>query len=366
MSTDIEKFNQVEAACEPLKLNSFLEVAEIFCPDRQYIQLANGIQNSGSNSGDRTCTGTKKIVGAAEQFPNINFWFPILEAKKVNFDAVIDELCWFIRGDTNTATLNSKIWDNWADADGNLGPIYGKQWRKWVDTRLLFTGNPETKAEYDKLIARGYKQIASFEAGDTGYDELVMRKEYDQLQTIVDTLKSNPDSRRILCSSWNVVELDDMALMPCHLYFQFVSDSDTDNRQFDIDAHENIYGDRPKRVLDLVYLMRSSDTGVGKSFNNSSYAALLAAIARLTGHAAGSVTAFTVDTHIYNDHFDPLQTYRDQYAELMEDYAMSRQTTRPQLYVSLDETNTLADITPDRFKLTDYNPKPFIKFPVAI
>lgn len=360
---NIEDFNKVEESCAHTGMRTFLEVAETYCPDFQHHNLFNFIEANGSKSSDRTGTGTTKMVGNMMHFGNVNFWFPMLESRKVSFDMIIGELLFFIKGCTNTKDLNSKIWDSWADENGNLGPIYGKQWRKWSDTKYVFTGSADAGSRLQQLKDLGYHQRGSYSVGD--YDEIVMYKEHDQLQMMVNTLITNPDSRRILCSAWNVGDIVDMALPPCHLYFQVVSDSDTEKRKHDLDVHEELYGERPKRVLDMVYLMRSSDAPIGKSFNDPSYAALLVILARMTGHAVGNLSAFTVDTHVYNNQWDALNIQRQQFNELYEDYAMNRQITRPVLKVNIDPTTKLDDLTLAHFKLFDYKPKAAVKYPKA-
>jgi thymidylate synthase len=363
--TIIDDFNAVESACADTGFRTFMEVAETYCPDFQHQQLFNYIEQAGSKSSDRTGTGTTKIVANMMHFGNVNFWFPIIESREVSYDFILDELIWLKNGIMNTKLLTTRIWDSWAKSDGSLGPVYGKQWRRWSDTKYLFTGDPDAKERYDFLISQGYVQRGSYEAGDTGYDELVMYKEYDQLQNMVNKLRTNPDDRRILCSSWNVGDIMDMALPPCHLYFQVVSDSDSEARKHDLDVHEELYGERPARVLDMVYLMRSSDSPIGKPYNDPSYATLLIALARLTGHAVGSLSAFTVDTHVYNNQWEAVNKQRLQFNEMYEDLAMGRRISRPVLKTSIDQNTNLDDIDASMFKLMDYKPMPVVRFPKA-
>lgn len=364
--TTLAEFIAVEQAAATYR-NQIMDMVDAgLCPDPQYINTVETILEGGSRSGDRTKVGTKKIPSNMMVFPNINAWFPILESKKVNFDNALDETIWFTKGKTNKGTLKSKIWDAWADADGELGPIYPKQWRRWSDTKYVFTGDPDSKARFDFLIAQGYAVRGSYEVSETGYDEIVMYKEYDQLQSMVDKLRTDPDARRIIVESWNVGDLMDMSLTPCHHFFQTTSDSDTEARAYDIDIHESIYGTRPSRVLDLTMQLRSSDTMLGCPFNVVGYAALAITLALMTGHAVGSLTVQTVDTHIYLSHIEGAEKQIEQYKELMEDIATGRKQTVPRLVVNVNQDTKLEDLHEGLYKLVDYNPKAFIKMEVSV
>lgn len=335
-------------------------------PDPNYIETIQTILDGGSKSGDRTGDGTLKIPSYMVVFPNINVWFPVLESKKVNVTNAIDETLWFTKGRTNTKTLNSGIWDAWADADGELGPIYGKQWRKWSDTKYVFTGDDGAYERIQFLLDQGYVKRGSYEISETGYDEIVFYKEYDQLQTMIDKLLTDPDSRRIIVESWNVGDLMDMKLTPCHHFFQTTSDSDTETRAYDLDVHEAMYGNRPERVLDLTVHLRSSDTMLGKPFNTVGYAALAITLALMTGHAVGSFTIQTTDTHIYRKHMEGARKQIEQYSELMEDIALGRKQTVPRLIVNVNPDTKIDDLDISMYTLVDYNPKAFIKMEVSV
>ena len=213
---------------------------------KQYLDLLNRILTEGTQKTDRTGTGTISIFGNQMRF-NLEDGFPLLTTKKLHLKSIIYELLWFLRGDTNIKYLKEhgvSIWDEWADENGDLGPVYGHQWRSWPD--------------YD---------------GGT----------IDQIQQAVDLIKNHPDSRRIIVSAWNVAEVNKMALPPCHSLFQFYV---ADGR------------------LSLQLYQRSADTFLGVPFNNASYALLLMMMAQVTGLKAGDFIHTTGDTHLYLNHLE--------------------------------------------------------------
>ena len=208
---------------------------------QQYLNLLNRILTEGTQKGDRTGTGTLSIFGHQMRF-DLRDGFPLLTTKKLHLKSIIYELLWFLRGDTNVHYLQEhgvRIWNEWADENGELGPVYGHQWRSWPD----------------------YK-------GGT----------IDQIKNVVDMIKHNPDSRRMLVTAWNPAEVDDMALPPCHCLFQFYV---ADGR------------------LSLQLYQRSADSFLGVPFNIASYALLLQMIAQVTGLEAGEFIHTTGDTHLY-------------------------------------------------------------------
>ncbi|MBR4368868.1 MAG: thymidylate synthase [Prevotella sp.] len=213
---------------------------------KQYLDLLNRILTEGTQKTDRTGTGTISIFGNQMRF-NLEDGFPLLTTKKLHLKSIIYELLWFLRGDTNIKYLKEhgvSIWDEWADENGDLGPVYGHQWRSWPD--------------YD---------------GGT----------IDQIQQAVDLIKNHPDSRRIIVSAWNVAEVNKMALPPCHSLFQFYV---ADGR------------------LSLQLYQRSADTFLGVPFNIASYALLLMMMAQVTGLKAGDFIHTTGDTHLYLNHLE--------------------------------------------------------------
>ena len=213
---------------------------------KQYLNLLQRILDEGAVKTDRTGTGTKSIFGHQMRF-DLAEGFPLLTTKKLHLRSIIHELLWFLRGDTNIQYLHDNkvtIWDEWADENGDLGPVYGHQWRSWPD--------------YD---------------GGT----------IDQIANVIDLIKHHPDSRRMIVSAWNVAEVEKMALPPCHTLFQFYV---ADGR------------------LSLQLYQRSADTFLGVPFNIASYALLLQMMAQVTGLQAGEFVHTTGDTHLYLNHLD--------------------------------------------------------------
>lgn len=216
---------------------------------KQYLDLLRHILDNGHEKDDRTGTGTKSVFGYQMRF-DLSQGFPLLTTKKLHLKSIIYELLWFLRGDTNARWLQErgvKIWNEWADPDGDLGHIYGYQWRSWPDY-------------------------------DGGF--------IDQIQQAVDDIKNNPDSRRIIVSAWNVADLKRMNLPPCHAFFQFYVN---DGR------------------LSLQLYQRSADTFLGVPFNIASYALLLMLMAQVTGLEAGDFVHTLGDAHIYLNHLDQVK-----------------------------------------------------------
>lgn len=212
----------------------------------QYLSLLDHILRDGVDRSDRTGTGTRSVFGHQMRF-NLDDGFPLLTTKKLHLKSIIYELLWFLRGDTNVRWLQEhgvSIWDEWADADGDLGPVYGHQWRSWPDYR-----------------------------GGT----------IDQIAEAIDLIKHHPDSRRIIVSAWNPAEVPQMALPPCHCLFQFYV---ADGR------------------LSLQLYQRSADTFLGVPFNIASYALLLMMMAQATGLKVGDFIHTTGDTHLYHNHLE--------------------------------------------------------------
>ena len=213
---------------------------------QQYLDLLHRILEEGKVKTDRTGTGTKSIFGHQMRF-NLEDGFPVLTTKKLHLKSIIYELLWFLKGDTNVKYLQEhgvSIWNEWADENGDLGPVYGHQWRSWPDHR-----------------------------GGT----------IDQIQNVIDLIKHHPDSRRMLVTAWNPADISEMALPPCHCLFQFYV---ADGR------------------LSLQLYQRSADTCLGVPFNIASYALLLQMMAQVTGLKAGDFIHTTGDTHLYLNHIE--------------------------------------------------------------
>ena len=263
---------------------------------KQYLDLLNRILTEGIEKTDRTGTGTKSVFGHQMRF-NMAEGFPLLTTKKLHLKSIIYELLWFLRGDTNIKYLKDhgvSIWDEWADENGELGPVYGHQWRSWPDYN-----------------------------GGT----------IDQISNAVKMIKNNPDSRRIIVSAWNVADLKNMNLPPCHAFFQFyVADG----------------------KLSLQLYQRSADIFLGVPFNIASYALLLQMMAQVTGLKAGDFVHTLGDAHIYNNHLEQVKLQ------------LSREP-RPLPHMTLNpEVKSIFDFQYEDFQLTDYNPHPHIKGEVSV
>lgn len=263
---------------------------------QQYLNLLNRILTEGTQKGDRTGTGTLSIFGHQMRF-DLRDGFPLLTTKKLHLKSIIYELLWFLRGDTNVRYLQEhgvRIWNEWADENGELGPVYGHQWRSWPD----------------------YK-------GGT----------IDQIKNVVEMIKHNPDSRRMLVTAWNPAEVEDMALPPCHCLFQFYV---ADGR------------------LSLQLYQRSADSFLGVPFNIASYALLLQMIAQVTGLEAGEFIHTTGDTHLYLNHLEQakLQLTREP-------------RTLPKMKINPD-VKDIFDFKYEDFELIGYDPLPHIPGVVAV
>ncbi|WP_337044261.1 thymidylate synthase [Emticicia sp. 17c] len=263
---------------------------------KQYQDLLRHILENGTQKTDRTGTGTISVFGYQMRF-NLQDGFPLVTTKKVHTKSIIHELLWFIKGETNIAYLkenNVSIWDEWADAEGNLGPVYGKQWRSWA--------TPDGRS-------------------------------IDQLKEVINTLKKSPDSRRIIVSAWNVGELSEMALMPCHALFQFYV---ADNK------------------LSCQLYQRSADVFLGVPFNIASYALLTMMIAQECGLEPYEFIWTGGDTHIYLNHLEQVELQ------------LSREPRKlPKMWIN-PEIKSIFDFKYEDFKLEDYDPYPAIKAPVAV
>lgn len=263
---------------------------------RQYLDLLRDIRDNGVDKADRTGTGTRSVFGRQLRF-NLADGFPLLTTKKLHLKSIIYELLWFLNGDTNVKYLQDhgvRIWNEWAGADGDLGHIYGYQWRSWPDYR----------------------------GGSI-----------DQIAQAVNDIKNNPDSRRIIVSAWNVADLPQMNLPPCHAFFQFYV---ADGR------------------LSLQLYQRSADTFLGVPFNIASYALLLMMMAQVTGLEAGDFIHTLGDTHIYHNHF-----------EQVEEQLTREPRQLPRMVINT-EVKDIFSFSYEDFRLEDYNPHPHIKATVSV
>jgi thymidylate synthase len=263
---------------------------------QQYLNLLNHVMNHGDKKNDRTGTGTLSIFGYQMRF-DLSEKFPLLTTKKVHLKSVIYELLWFLKGSTNIKYLQENgvsIWDEWADDHGDLGPVYGSQWRSWRthDNRSI-----------------------------------------DQIDKLITDLKTNPDSRRLIVSAWNVAEIENMKLPPCHCFFQFYV---------------------ANNKLSCQLYQRSADIFLGVPFNIASYALLTLMIAQVVNLKPGEFIHTLGDAHIYSNHFDQVnEQLKREPKEL------------PTMHINSNVKN-IFDFKFEDFKLSDYDPYPPIKAPVAI
>lgn len=267
-----------------------------------YLELIDHIYSNGEDRTDRTGVGTRSVFGATMQF-DLQEGFPLLTAKKTHFKSVLHELLWFLSGSTNIKYLQEngvKIWDAWSDEDGNLGPVYGKQWRDFGGV--------------------------------------------DQISEVVDSVKENPHSRRHIVSAWNPTEVKDMALPPCHMFFQFYV-------RFDQGV---------PTTLDCQMYQRSADMFLGVPFNIASYALLTAIIATECGLKAGKLNMVLGDAHIYNNHFPQVEKMLDR----CESNGFWAYPDLPKL--AIKKRVSIFDYEFDDFKLIGYEPLSTIKAPVAV
>ena len=263
---------------------------------RTYLELLDEVLNHGLDRDDRTGVGTRGLFGRQIRF-DLAQGFPLLTTKRVHLKSVIYELLWFLRGETNIGWLNENgvsIWDEWADAEGNLGPVYGRQWRSWQ------------KADGSTI---------------------------DQIATVESEIKKNPQSRRLIVSAWNVGQLQEMALPPCHLLFQFY-----------------VAGDR----LSCQLYQRSADIFLGVPFNIASYALLTMMMAKQTGLRPGDFVHTFGDLHLYRNHFDQAREQLTRHPRPL-----------PQMQIRRSHAS-IAEYEFEDFVLDGYDPHPTIKAPVAV
>ena len=263
---------------------------------RQYLDLLNHVLEHGDKKEDRTRTGTISVFGYQMRF-DLSEKFPLLTTKKVHLKSVIHELLWFLKGSTNIGYLKENgvsIWDEWADENGDLGPVYGSQWRSWQTS-----------------------------AGRT----------IDQISNLIENIKNNPDSRRLIVSAWNVGEVDKMKLPPCHCFFQFYIANDK---------------------LSCQLYQRSADIFLGVPFNIASYALLTLMIAQVTNLAPGDFVHTLGDAHIYSNHIEQVKQQ------------LSREAKDLPIMKINPHIKDILSFKYDDFEILNYDPHPLIKAPVAV
>lgn len=263
---------------------------------KQYLDLMRHVRDHGARKDDRTGTGTVSVFGYQMRF-DLSEGFPVVTTKKLHLRSIIHELLWFLQGDTNIRYLKENgvsIWDEWADASGDLGPVYGYQWRNWP--------TPDGR-------------------------------HIDQISQVIEQLKHNPDSRRIIVSAWNVADVDNMALPPCHAFFQFYV---------------------AEGKLSCQLYQRSADIFLGVPFNIASYALLTMMMAQVTGLQAGEFIHTLGDAHLYSNHMEQVERQLSR-----EPYPLPQMKLNPAV-------TKLFDFTYEDFELVGYEHHPHIKAPVAV
>lgn len=324
---------------------------------QEYKKLVREIQEKGTPKSDRTGTGTKSIFGYQMRF-DLKDGFPLVTIKNTHWKSVVHELLWFLKGDTNVKYLQDngvRIWNEWADDNGNLGPVYGKQWVDWNVLNWYKTDKPDPVIEGQSLLEWRVEGI-------------------NQVQNVIDTLKTNPESRRMIVSAWNVGELDEMALAPCHAFFQFYTRplkagermgisteyGNVTNVETNWDVNEEYVHKVcdswgvPRYELSLQLYQRSADTFLGVPFNIASYSLLLMMIAQCVNMVPRDFVWTGGDVHLYDNH-------EEQVKEML-----SREP-KPLPTVKLNpDIKNVFDFKYEDIELIDYDPHPTIKAPVAV
>lgn len=344
---------------------------------KQYLEMMQNILDEGHVKGDRTGTGTLSVFGRQMRF-DLRKGFPLVTTKKLHLRSIIHELLWFLSGDTNTKYLEDNgvtIWREWQDENGNLGPLYGAQWRRWKDVKLVPKKNA---ALLEKLQDAGYADYGDADDGSQMFDARVLLKEHDQISKVIDQLRNDPDSRRIIVSAWNVGELDQMALAPCHAFFQFYTrelsiderldwfeknlpdqfnDSRFSNEAVADDAVFHVEMDAleiPRRILSCQLYQRSADFFLGVPFNIASYALLVHMVAQQVNMVPGDFVWSGGDVHLYSNHLEQ--------AKLQ----LTREPLPLAKLVIKRKPESILDYKFDDFEIQDYVSHDPIKAPVAI
>lgn len=331
--------------------------------DYQFNNIAQAIMDHGSKESDpdRCSDDFTSLIGTSIVLENTAMAFPLLLSKKVFTDSIVKELLWFLRGETNIKTLGCGIWDEWAGEDGECGPIYGAQWRKRVDTQVIFTGDVVQYERGIRLMEAGYECIGSYPAGESTYDCNVLQKKFDQLGDVIKALRAGSKSRRLIVDCWDVGNLDQMALPPCHYTFQF---HNKEANKYHKSCMNASIGKSFDRTLHLTVTMRSNDTFLGKPFNIASYTLLLHTVAKMCKMNIGTFVLNVGDDHIYEHHFEPMTQLCNQYNELISECLAERKLPQyPRLILAdcVEDFEDISELKEEHISIQGYNPKPAIR-----
>lgn len=308
----------------------------------EYLRLLGRALALGKKSTDRTGTGTFKLWGPQIEF-DLSEGLPLLTTKKVHLRSVIHELLWFLTGDTNIKYLKDNgvsIWDEWADEKGELGPVYGHQWRSWPGQLMdVCSGERTDDAEPLELEYTETFKGRKVSTGYPSYDAYLFHRPIDQISDALELLRKDPDSRRIIVTAWNPADVPKQKLPPCHCFFQFGTFLDEETG---------------KRTLNLKVYMRSVDIFLGLPFNITSYALLQHMFAQQVDMIPGQLVMTFGDAHLYSNHVEQAKEQ------------LSRRPSDHTPVLELDRAASLFDYKFEDFNILGYYPKPAIKAPVAV
>lgn len=338
--------------------------------DCLYMGRVEAISTDGRSISDpeRTTDTWRSLPSCVIQLANTAMGFPLALSKRVNWKAAFDETCWMMRGETNINTLNSKIWDEWADENGECGPIYGAMWRRWPDVKVFPSKDEMAKLsiaeqtrftlEMQRFVKRGARSTILPDG------RVLWESEIDQLLEVLNSINARSRSRRIHVQTFNPSYLGMQALPPCHTAFEFNVMPATEYENAVMRAGK---GEAFEDTLHLSVQMRSSDTLLGFPFNMAGYCMMLHLFAKYCNLNVGSITIDTTNTHVYDHHWDALKTQAQQFAELREEVLT---TGNPMQYPLLEidpiihtwtPEELLNNVSADLFTINGYNPKGAVK-----
>lgn len=347
------------------------ELYSLHCVDEQYINLGDALLTQGTHESDpeRTEDSWLTLIGVGFQLQNTLIAFPALLSARKNWQAAVDEMCWMARGETNINSLNSKIWDEWADESGECGPIYGEQWRAWPDVKAFRDYTKPTGVCPGADVIRARDEILRMR--EDGYIEtpmsdgrILFEGQIDQFANALNQVMARSRSRRIRVQAFNPSYQNMQGLPPCHTEFEFNVTQATKYEQVQMESR----GMAPQTdSLHITVTMRSNDVLLGRPFNIMGYTAMLHMVAKWAGLNVGSFTLNTTNTHLYTHHVDAYKKQREQWMTLRE---QMKTTGKPVTYPTLDITDDILGLSATElldnaninwFELVDYSPMPAVK-----